>query len=254
MRISATSLATLAALLASCSDAGSPEPASPFLVEPRLVEFGRYSSCSPPGPLPVRIVNTSGAPLAVGSWDASCRCVSASFGGRTELSPGEHLDVAVGLAPWGMPGPHGHDLHLEIGFPPQRVTLRVSYQMDPEVFVAEEFRSRRRNPSGRIEFTVGDGAAVRVLALDPPLPMGLRGEARPEPTLEIPWAMLDAIAAGEAVDGLDEAEAQRIRDRMRRHPDGRWRSLWLRATTDHPLCREVDFGLSNDLEAEIGGG
>jgi hypothetical protein len=248
-RIAAIALLPMV-LLGSCDDAGSREPASSFLVEPRTVDFGRYSSCDPPGPLPVRIVNTSGASLAVGSWNASCRCVTASFGGRTELAPGEHLDVAVSLAPWGMPGPHGHDLHLEIGSPPQRVSIRIAYQMDPEVFVAEEFRSRRRNPSGRIELAGIDGSPFRVLAIDPPLPVPLPEEASPAVAIEIPWATLDAIAAGEAVEGLGEGEAQRIRDRMRRHPDGRWRSLWFRATLDHPLCREVDFGLSNDLAGD----
>lgn len=252
MRHPATSLAFLALLLCSCGDAGSSEPASSVLVEPRTIDFGRYSSCDPPGPMPVRIANLSKEPLAVGDWDSSCRCVTANFGGVSEIPPGEHLDVAVTLAPWGMPGPHGHDLDLLIGSPPERVSLRIAYRMDPEVVVPEPIRRRSQNPSGRIEFSAIDEMPFRVLSIDPPLPAKFQSAPSVAPIVEIDWARLDAIAAGEPVEGLDETVASRVRELMRRHPDGRWRSLWLRATTDHPVCGEVTFGLSND--AAVGGG
>ena len=252
MRHTAIGLAIPTVLLCSCGDAGSSEPASSVLVEPRTVDFGRYSSCDPPGPMPLRIVNRSRVPLAVGDWDSSCRCVTANFGGVTEIAPGEHLDVAVSLAPWGMPGPHGHDLDLLIGSPPARVAVRVAYRMDPEVVVPEPSRRRSENPAGRLEFDAIDGTPFRVLAIDPPLPARFEQAASASPAVEIDWATLDAIAAGEGIDGLDEAQATRVRGLMRRHADGRWRSLWLRATTDHPVCGEVSFGLSND--APDGGG
>ena len=246
MRNPAISLAFLTLLLCSCGDAGSPEPASSFLVEPRTIDFGRYSSCDPPGPMPVRIANLSKEPLAVGDWDSSCRCVTANFGGVSEIPPGEHLDVAVTLTPWGMPGPHGHDLELLIGSPPERIPLRVAYRMDPEVVVPESSRRRSENPTGRIEFTAIDGTPFRVLAFDPPLPAKFPQEPSVAAIVEIDWGTLDAIAAGEAVEGLEEAQAARLHGLMRRHSDGRWRGLWLRATTDHPVCGAVSVGLSND--------
>lgn len=252
-RLAAASLVPIA-ILGSCGDAGSSEPASSLLVEPRTIDFGRYSSCDPPAPMPVRIANSGAMPLAVGGWSSTCRCVTANFGGVSEIAPGGHLDVAVTLSPWGMPGPHGHDLVLLVGSPPEEVRLRIAYRMDPEVFVDEAFRSRSRNLSGRVEFTSIDGTPFRVTKFDPPIPFEPSEMPSIDPAIEIPWAMLDAIAAGEPVEGLETEAADAIRSRMRRHPDGRWRSLWLRATTDHPVCGEVDFGLSNDLALEPGGG
>jgi hypothetical protein len=248
-RLAASVLVPIA-ILGSCGDAGSIEPASSFLVEPRTIDFGRYSSCDPPGPMPVRIANGGAQSLVVGGWSSTCRCVTANFGGVSEIAPGEHLDVAVSLTPWGMPGPHGHDLVLLVGSPPEEVRLRIAYRMDPEVVVDEAFRSRSRNPTGRIEFTSIDGTPFRVLALDPPIPFEPSEMSSIAPTIEIPWVMLDAIAAGEPVEGLEPEAAEAIRSRMRRHPDGGWRSLWFRAMTDHPVCGEVSFGLSNDLAGD----
>jgi hypothetical protein len=251
-RIAAASFVSIA-LLCSCDDAGSPEPASSVLVEPRTIDFGRYSSCDPPGPMPVRIVNGGARSLAVGGWSSTCRCVTANFGGVSEIEPGEHLDVAVTLAPWGMPGPHGHDLVLLVGSPPEEIRIRVAYRMDPEVFVDEPHRSRSRNPSGAIVFTSIDGRPFRVLSIDLPIPFEPSEAPSIAPSIEIPWVMLDAIAAGEPVEGLEAEASEEIRRRMRRHPDGRWRSLWLRAETDHPVCGDVPFGLSNDLVADSAG-
>jgi len=239
--------------LVQCGDAGSNESASSrigtgadWVVEPRVLDFGRYSSCDPPGPLPVRIVNRGPAPLAVGDWSSSCRCVVATFGGVTEVPPEGVLDVAVTLAPWGMPGPHGHDLDLMLGVPPTPVRVRIEYRMDPEVFVPRELHTRSGNPDGLVRIASTDGSPVRVRSLDPPLPVVLPETASEVVEFTIPWELLDRLSAGDAVDGLDEEAVAAIRTRMRRRADGSWRGLWIRATLEHPVCDSVSIPRSND--------
>lgn len=241
--------------LVQCGDAGSIEPASSrledettrgWLVEPRVLDFGRYSSCDPPGPLAVRIANRSEAPLPIGDWTSSCRCVVANFGGVTALPPGETLDVAVSLSPWGMPGPHGHDLDLMIGRPPEAARIRISYRMDPEVSVDRGFASRKGNPAGLVRIEANDGGLVKVLSLDPPIPVSWPEDAAPAVEFEIPWGLLDRIAGGEQVDGLEAEDADAIRSRMRRGDDGAWRGLWIRANIEHPVCDSVSIPRSND--------
>lgn len=239
----------------SCDDAGPQRPASSYLVEPQVIDFGRYSSCDPPGPLPVRIANLGDEPLAVGDWEASCTCVVANFSGVNRIEPGEHLDVAVTLDPWGMPGPHGHDLKLLVGAPPEAIELRVRYQMDPEVVVRDTSRRRSSGPEEPVELSAVDGQPFRVLSIDPPIPIETGEAAATVATVAIPWSLLDAVAAGEAAEGLSDAVAEDLRGRMRRREDGTWRSLWLRVTTDHPVCGEVSFSIINDAPPEpVSGG
>ncbi|MHC4832456.1 MAG: hypothetical protein ACYTFH_00920 [Planctomycetota bacterium] len=239
--------------LVQCGDAGSNEPASSrmeagadWVVEPRVLDFGRYSSCNPPGPLAVRIANRGSVPLAVGGWSSSCRCVVATFGGVTEIPPGDVLDVAVTLTPWGMPGPHGHDLDLMLGRPPEAARVRIAYRMDPEVSVARELASRKGNPEGLVRIETNDGGLVKVLSLDPPIPVVWPEAAGEAVEFEIPWDLLDRIARGEPVDGLGAEEADAIRSRMRRRADGSWRGLWVRATLEHAVCDSVSIPRSND--------
>lgn len=252
--LAAALVSALSLPLVRCGDAGSLEPASSragesggaWLVEPRVLDFGRYSSCDPPGPLAVRIANRGSEPLAVGDWSSSCRCVVATFGGVTEIAPGEVLDVAVTLTPWGMPGPHGHDLELRLGRPPTAVPVRIAYRMDPEVSVPPGLHARGGNPDGLVRLESNDGSPLRVLALDPPIPVQLPPEASEVVEFRIPWELLDRIAAGDAVEGLDAEAIGTVRRRMRLRPDGSWRSLWIRAEIEHPACDSVAIPRSND--------
>lgn len=246
----ATTFAISTTLL-QCRDAGPSGSASShsqttWVVEPRTLDFGRYSSCDPPGPLAVRIANRSERPLAVGGWTSSCRCILANFGGVTEIEPGGHLDVAVTLKPWGMPGPHGHDLDLLLDRPAAPVGVRVVYRMDPEVSVPSELRSRRGNPDGLVRIESHDGQPARLLALDPPIPVEWSRERGTSIEFTMPWDLLDRIAEGRGVPGIDGGIVEAIRSRMRFGPDGDWRSLLVRATVDHPVCGTVAIPRAND--------
>ena len=242
------------AVLSACGGEVDPRPSieePEAYAEPATLQFGRYSPCTPPSPLPVVIVNRGASPIPLLGFSSSCRCVTANLRGQEFVPAGGTAEILVELAPWGQPGPHGHDLALRVGDPaaPQVLPVRIAYFMDPEVVAAPGSGSREANPTGRIRFEAVDGRPFRLLAVEPRLPIDIPSDA-PAATvveLEIPWSILDAIAAGEVVGDLTAEEVARVRELLRRRDDGSWRAIWLTARTDHPVCAAVTFGLSNDV-------
>lgn len=240
--------------LAGCGEESAPPPpvegVDEVYVEPSTLQFGRYSPCAPPTPLPVVIVNRGATPLPLLGFSTSCRCVGVTFGGHAEVPPGGTVEGLVSLSPWGQPGPHGHDLAIRVGDPasPQVLPVRIAYFMDPEVVLVEGRGARTSNPAGRLRFEAVDGVPFRVLGTEPRLPISIDPTAAPASAVELdlPWASLDALAAGQPAGGLSESEVAEVRDRFRRRDDGSWRAIWVTLRTDHPTCPEVTFGLADD--------
>jgi hypothetical protein len=232
----------LIAIAAGCGGTDrSPQPAASPLIEPAEVDFARYTPCAVPPPKRVTVVNPGPEPVAVHGWRSSCRCVEVVSPLPDEIAPGGSFELRVALSPWGLPGPHGHDLWLEFGPPWGERRLPVRYVMDPEVVALAEDRRRSANPEGVVRFAAIDGTPFRIVGFDPPLPFEPTAHAGVEVLVRVCWETLDRLAEGD------------LAHRFGRHPDGRWRSLWFEAITDHPLCGRVSVGLSNDLPPESGG-
>lgn len=238
--------AALAAAGASASCGDDRASAAPAAVGPRSaylasrpiqavggkVSLGTVKPCGGTVSRTERIRNQSSEPVEILAYASNCGCLKAKLLGDRVVRPGEEREVELTVHPSG----HG-ERSISVEFASKdgfAGAMRVDFSLNSGVVAfptGHEIHPGDRDSAVDAVVRSTDGAAIKVLSVDPPV------------------GTVEVAPAGEARVAFSTYEAQRFAasDAGKLHPGivlgagGKAESLTVTIFTDHPECPTATF-------------